>query len=156
MQHTEPEEFDLHGALQAATAAYADIGSERRFRFDALIDKGMLMGSPEMIMQLLDKLIDNAIGFSNPQDEIVITLAGDDEHYRISIANPGPPLPESMRSQLFESMVSVRQGGDVSEHLGLGLYIAKLIAEGHGGTIEAENTGNGVVFCVQLPIRQES
>lgn len=156
MQHTEPEEFDLHGALQAATVAYADIGSERRFRFDALIDKGMLTGSPEMIMQLLDKLIDNAIGFSKPQDEIVITLAGDDEHYRISIANPGPPLPESMRSQLFDSMVSVRQDGDVNEHLGLGLYIAKLIAEGHGGTIQAENTDGGVVFCVQLPIAQKS
>lgn len=153
MQHADPEEFDLHGALQAATAAYADIGSERRFRFDALIDKGVFKGSPEMIMQLLDKLVDNAIGFSQPQDEIVITLEGDDEHYRISIANPGPPLPESMRSQLFDSMVSVRQGGDAGEHLGLGLYIAKLIAEGHGGTIQAENTENGVVFCVQLPVK---
>lgn len=153
MQHADPEEFDLHGALQAATAAYADIGSERRFRFDALIDKGVFKGSPEMIIQLLDKLVDNAIGFSQPQDEIVITLEGDDEHYRISIANPGPPLPESMRCQLFDSMVSVRQDGDASEHLGLGLYIAKLIAEGHGGTIQAENTENGVVFCVQLPVK---
>ena len=144
MQQADPAEVDLHGALQAATAAYADIGSERRFRFDALIDKGVFKGSPEMIIQLLDKLVDNAIGFSQPQDEIVITLEGDDEHYRISIANPGPPLPESMRCQLFDSMVSVRKDGDASEHLGLGLYIAKLIAEGHGGQLEAAYMKNSV------------
>ncbi|NOX69945.1 MAG: hypothetical protein GXP15_12210 [Gammaproteobacteria bacterium] len=156
MQHADPETFDLRQVLQAATAAYADIGSGHRFRFDAQIDKAVLTGSPEMIMQLLDKLIDNAIGFSKLQDEIVISLDGDDEHYRISIENAGPPLPESMRLQLFDSMVSVRPDNAASEHLGLGLYIAKLIAEGHGGTIQARNIEGGVVFCVQLPVTQES
>lgn len=156
MQNIDPETFDLHEALQAATAAYKDIGSQRHFRFDAHINKAILTGSPEMIMQLLDKLIDNAIGFSKPQDEIVITLTGADNHYRISVANPGPPLPEQMRSQLFDSMVSVRNHGDTGEHLGLGLYIAKLIAAGHGGTITAENTENGVVFSARLPVNQRS
>jgi len=156
MQHADPEEFDLHQVLQAATAAYADLGSGHQFRFDAQIDTAVLTGSPEMIMQLLDKLIDNAIGFSSPQDEIVISLQGDDEHYRISIENSGPPLPESMRLQLFDSMVSVRQDSGANEHLGLGLYIARLIAEGHGGTIQARNTESGVVFCVQLPVAQEN
>ena len=47
-------------------------------------------------------------------------------------------------------MVSLRDG-DPGEHLGLGLYIARLIAEGHGGSIEAENTDDGVVFHVHLP-----
>ena len=156
MQHTEPEEFDLHGALQAATAAYADIGSERRFRFEALIDKGKLMGSPEMIMQLLDKLIDNAIAFSKPKDEIVIALESVESHYEFSVSNPGPPLPERMRSQLFDSMVSIRQDGDTDNHLGLGLYIAKLIAEGHGGEITANNTADGVKFSVRLPTNQKN
>ena len=40
---------------------------------------------------------------------------------------------------------------DDDEHLGLGLYIARLIAEGHGGSISAENTDGGVVFHVHLP-----
>jgi signal transduction histidine kinase len=156
MQHADPETFDLLAALQAATAAYADICPDRHFRFETRVDKGLLTGSPEMIMQLLDKLIDNAIGFSKPHDEIVIALTSEDEHYRISVTNPGPPLPEQMRSQLFDSMVSVRHNGATGEHLGLGLYIAKLIASGHGGSITADNTENGVVFSVQLPIDPES
>ena len=71
----------------------------------------------------------------------------------MSVTNPGAPLPEKMRTQLFDSMVSVRSGsGD--EHLGLGLYIAKLIAEGHGGNIDASNSEGGVTFTVTLPIER--
>ena len=54
-----------------------------------------------------------------------------------------------MRSQLFDSMVSVRTGDD--KHLGLGLYVAKLIAEGHGGHISADNSSDGVKFSVAVP-----
>jgi signal transduction histidine kinase len=68
----------------------------------------------------------------------------------LSASNPGPPLPDKMRTQLFDSMISVRCRGN-DEHLGLGLYIARLIAEGHGGSIRAENTDDGVTFEVQLP-----
>jgi signal transduction histidine kinase len=48
-------------------------------------------------------------------------------------------------------MVSVRADGS-DRHLGLGLYVAKLIAEGHGGRITAENTDGGVRFSVVLPL----
>jgi signal transduction histidine kinase len=55
-----------------------------------------------------------------------------------------------MRSQLFDSMVSMR-GGESSRHLGLGLYVARLIAEGHGGHISADNVEGGVCFTVAIP-----
>ncbi len=150
MQNVEPESFDLHAALRSATAAYASAWSERRFRFDGRIDDAAAHGSPELIMQMLDKLIDNAVGFSKPGDEIVIGLDHADGHYHLSVANPGPPLPDTMRGQLFDSMISVRPGG-ADEHLGLGLYIARLIAEGHGGAIDAENVDEGVEFRVRIP-----
>ena len=55
-----------------------------------------------------------------------------------------------MRSQLFHSMVSVRDRGS-DRHLGLGLYIARLIAEAHNGSVSAENIDGGVRFTVLLP-----
>ena len=70
--------------------------------------------------------------------------------YEVSVTNPGPPLPERMRSQMFDSMVSMR-GGENTRHLGLGLYVAKLIAEGHGGNIRADNVDGGVRFTVTVP-----
>jgi signal transduction histidine kinase len=94
--------------------------------------------------------VDNAVDFSNTGDEISIGLlqAGDD--LILTVTNPGPPLPDNMRNRLFESMVSVRTDAG-GENLGLGLNIAKIIAEGHSGSICGENVEGGVRFIITLP-----
>ena len=104
---------------------------------------------------MLDKLVDNAVGFSASGNTIKIGLGADDSDLVLTIMNPGPPLPARMRTQLFDSMVSMREGQS-SRHLGLGLYIAKLISEGHGGRISADNVDGGVEFEVRLPRRETS
>jgi dedicated sortase system histidine kinase len=131
MARAEPEDFDLCTVLRSTIAAYQDAYPARRFA------------------QMLDKLVANAIDFSADDDTITIGLQPNAGSLKLSVANPGPPLPERMRAQLFDSMVSVRPGDD--QHLGLGLYVAKLIAEGHGGAITATNTDDGVAFTVLLP-----
>jgi two-component system, OmpR family, sensor histidine kinase ChvG len=151
MEHAEPELFDLREALLAAVAAYRDVYPERRFEFDCRAAGTTVRGSPELLIQMLDKLVDNAADFSSTGDTIGIALESEGTELTLSVHNPGPPLPDHMRSQLFDSMVSVRTGGD-DRHLGLGLYVAKLIAEGHGGRIAAENTDGGVRFSIFLPV----
>ena len=148
MQHAEPETFDLRAALSTTVAAYRDVYPGRSFNFDTALDSTMTQGSPELIIQMLDKLVDNAVDFSSDDDTITIGLLDKDGSFLLSVMNPGPPLPEQMRSQLFDSMVSVRPGSD--KHLGLGLYVAKLIVEGHGGRIDARNTDDGVAVVVTL------
>ncbi|MDH3372343.1 MAG: ATP-binding protein [Gammaproteobacteria bacterium] len=150
MEHAEPENFELCAALTTTVAAYRDVYPDRSFRLDTDPDTTMLRGSPELIIQMLDKLVDNAVDFSAKDDTIVISLRSAEGARLLTVSNPGPPLPEQMRSQLFDSMVSVRRGGD-DKHLGLGLYVAKLIAEGHRGTIEATNSEGGVTVTVTLP-----
>jgi dedicated sortase system histidine kinase len=151
MEHAEPEQFDLRQVLDATIAAYRDVYRERSFVFDCAVDCAPTSGSPELLIQLLDKLVDNAVDFSGDGDIITISLARQDDELVFGVYNPGPSLPERMRSQLFDSMVSVRDGSD-DRHLGLGLYVAKLIAEGHGGHISAGNVADGVRFDVSLPI----
>jgi signal transduction histidine kinase len=150
MKNADPERFELRAVLESTTSAYADAYPERVFDFSSDVGDVFVMGSPELLIQMLDKLVDNAVGFSKDSDTISIALAGDAEELRLSITNPGPSLPERMRAQLFDSMVSVRSGKD-SKHLGLGLYVARLIAEGHGGRIEADNVEGGVRFTLRLP-----
>jgi signal transduction histidine kinase len=74
------------------------------------------------------------------------------------VENAGPPLPQSAIAQLFDSMVTLRAprpaaAGDEAAHLGLGLYIVRLVAEFHGGRARAVNLpgGRGVRFEVELP-----
>ena len=150
IENAEPENLDLDKVLESTIAAYADAWPERRFIFDNHATETTVFGSPELIIQMLDKLADNAVEFSSADDEIMVMLDSDSDTIAISISNPGPPLPDNMRSQLFHSMVSVRKGGG-KRHLGLGLYVARLIAEGHNGSISADNRSGGVVFTVKFP-----
>ncbi len=152
MQHAEPESFNLCAALTSAVAAYRDVYPDREFTLEMYDDSAIMQGSPELVIQMLDKLIDNAVGFSRDGDAIMLTLLADGDSLLLTVTNPGPPLPERMRYQMFDSMVSMRPGED-NKHLGLGLYVAKLIAEGHGGKISAENTANGVAVCITLPAK---
>ena len=150
IENAEPENFDLGEVLESTVAAYADAWPERQFIFDNHATDAFVFGSPELIIQMLDKLAYNAVDFSSAGDEIRVSLDNDPDGVELSISNPGPPLPDNMRTQLFHSMVSVRHG-DGERHLGLGLYVARLITEGHNGFISAENRNGGVIFTVKLP-----
>jgi len=150
MAHAEPERFDLRAVLDSTTAAYRDVYKERTFEFDSNLDSAHATGSPELLIQMLDKLVDNAVDFSDEGDTIRLGLGEQDGTYSLTVTNPGPALPDRMRAQLFDSMVSMRSGEN-TQHLGLGLYVARLIAEGHGGNIRADNVDGGVCFTVTVP-----
>lgn len=150
MAHVEPEQFDLRTVLESTTSAYRGVYTNRDFEFNSSAESTRANGSPELLTQMLDKLVDNAVDFSKDGDTIGLTLSEKDDQLLVAVTNPGPQLPERMRSQLFDSMVSMR-GGENSRHLGLGLYVARLIAEGHGGHISADNVEGGVCFTVSLP-----
>ena len=65
-----------------------------------------------------------------------------------------PPLPAAMQGRLFDSLVSLRdkaRPGD-APHLGLGLYVVRLVAERHAGSVSARNLddGSGVAFSITL------
>jgi signal transduction histidine kinase len=149
MRNAEPEIFDLHNVVVSMVAAYRDVYAKRHFVLETEPAIASMQGSPELIIQMLDKLIENAVDFSGDDDTISIGLGAGNGQLQLTVSNPGPPLPERMRTQLFDSMVSVRNGDH--QHLGLGLYVARLIAEGHGGKIDAANIEHGVVFKVTLP-----
>ena len=107
---------------------------------------------------MMGKLLDNALDFATPGTPIRVTLERGEERFRLAVANQGPPLPENMAGQLFDFLVSVRESGqrrDEKPHLGLGLYLVRLVAEAHGGSVRAENLpdGDGVRFAVVLPGR---
>ncbi|MGB5489563.1 MAG: ATP-binding protein, partial [Woeseiaceae bacterium] len=150
MSNVEPESFDFRKALASTVDAYCDAYTDRSFIFDCDLLDAQMHGSPELLIQMLDKLVDNAVGFSDMADTITIGLTETDGYFQLSVSNPGPPLPERMRTQMFDSMVSVRPG-DSDRHLGLGLYIARLVVVGHGGNISADNIDGGVLIQVRLP-----
>lgn len=150
----EPEEFDLSALVREAGEAYRALLAPRRFDVQVANARIDLHGAPELIVQALDKLIDNARSFCPDDGWIRIALTQAAHGAVLSVANAGPPLPEAMRDKLFDSLVSVRSRNraDGSIHLGLGLHVVKLVVELHHGVIHASDlpAGDGVQFDLHL------
>src|SRR6516225_5750732 len=149
----ERVDFDLVAVLDSAVAAYRSAFPTRAFTGELPPGPIMLHGAPDLIVQMLDKLIDNAADFSSPGATIAVRLRLEPAAALIEVENPGPPLPGHLRGRLFESLWQSRPDGDSRPHFGLGLYIVRLIAEFHGGEAAARSLPGegGVRVTVRLP-----
>lgn len=156
IQSAERVTFDLVPVLSSAVESYRIGFPERSFQADLIPGPLEIEGSPELVVQLLDKLVDNAVDFSPPGSTITVRLIREaSEHVVLEVDNPGPRLAPESREHLFESLWQSRPGSDSRPHFGLGLYIVRLIAEFHGGHAQATDLpdGSGARFSVRLLTR---
>jgi len=157
LSQTDKSDFNLFDVVNGCIQGYQQIYPKLTIEYQVSTEKLTLLGSPEHIAQLLDKVITNAVEFSQDK-QIFVSIEQKSKEVIIHISNNGVLLPETMKQRLFDSMVSVRniphRSEDKTPHLGLGLYIARLICEFHGGRITANNHHNpqGVTVSVVLPI----
>ena len=107
----------------------------------------------DAMAQMLDKLVQNAVDFALPGTPVAISLSASAKRVYVRVDNNGAVLGADIADGLFNSMVSSRQdGGESGSHLGLGLYIVRLITEFHNGAVSASNLpdGSGVRFEVVM------
>ncbi len=112
-----------------------------------------VMASEVRLVQLLDKLIANAVDYHDIGSTIHITAESQDATVLLSVSNHGACLPND-KQRIFELFVSLRDTKHKnSENFGLGLYIVKLIVESHGGQVSAEDLPDrsGARIKVSLP-----
>jgi two-component system sensor histidine kinase ChvG len=151
----EREHFDLAEVVGGCVEGYRLAHPERVFAFEAGPAPYPVSGAPDLVAQILDKLAANAVEFSNPGSVIRFELRREASTASLCVSNDGPPLPADMQDRLFESMISVRDKQPQGEpHLGLGLYIVRLIAEFHGARASARNRedASGVEIRIDFPL----
>ena len=157
LESEEFEKIDLHMLVQNYLANCRAAHPDYSFEYHGTEREAVVEASDFRIEQLLDKLIDNAIDFSEPGTAIRVGLASTASDVALSVSNPGPTIePDSLKT-VFDSMVSVRENNpDNRLHFGMGLYVVRVIAEHHGGSVKAENlpSGLGVTIRVTLPFEQ--
>lgn len=104
--------------------------------------------------QTLSNLMGNAIQYGDDSSAVTTTIKGTDRAYvEVSVHNSGSPIPADVQKTIFQSWTRARvEGPGRHPHLGLGLYIARLIAEAHGGEIAVTSTQEaGTTFTFRLP-----
>ncbi|MFK7994794.1 MAG: ATP-binding protein [Granulosicoccus sp.] len=156
VQGAQTEHVNLAQWLQASVSLYQQVYPDIQFvlRPGNLPSLSVIV-SPELLQQAMDKLVDNAVSFSS-DDTVVLQLTIDESHAEryamLAVANRGPAIDEDQAAQLFDPLVSHRVSSGDDMHLGLGLYIVRLIAEGSGGEVFALNRSGWVVFGLLLPL----
>lgn len=154
LTHDQQEEIELNRAMlmwlhHSWQPAFPDVD----FRYEGVEQPILFSGDPGRLHQMLDKLIENAVSFHTKNTPIQIDLTRPTEHQiKIVVENKGPVIPDELKSQIFNSMVSSRKQSDNQPHLGLGLYIAREIASQYRGTIKAESNSDssGARFIITL------
>ncbi|WP_417515557.1 histidine kinase dimerization/phospho-acceptor domain-containing protein [Marinobacter sp.] len=152
--NADKEAFDLAHVISEATKAYQILDPHHQFNYTGPESGINLTGSPELMVQLLDKLVDNARDFTPPNGRIITGLEQTESRVCLSVFNEGSTLPVNPDTSIFSPFVSVREGREEG-HLGQGLLIVQLIADFHSGRVEAANevqsSIDGVCFRVIIP-----
>ncbi|MDG2087159.1 MAG: ATP-binding protein [Arenicellaceae bacterium] len=154
MQLDEREVFDFPKMLEDYVDGCRHTHPDREFRFSVFKQPSYIDGHPDHIVQMLDKLIDNALDFAVPGTPIRLIVRELHGHVILDIANQGKILPEGMAERIFEPLVSLGRSDAKKTRLGMGLYIVTLIARFHQGNVSARNNvlGDGVTFRISFPL----
>lgn len=153
LQSADVERFDLCKVVEGCIEGYRLAFAPQTIELTRPNQECMVTGLPDAMAQMLDKLMQNAVDFAAEGSTIRVQIANTAGNVILTVANTGPPLPADT-SALFDSMISIREDAQGGEHLGLGLHIARLIAEFHDGKISAANLhdGSGVVIEIVMPL----
>ncbi|HEY4013447.1 MAG TPA: HAMP domain-containing sensor histidine kinase [Polyangiaceae bacterium] len=144
------------GDLRRETVAIVDIVSAARAELapasadwsDALEPPALrVLGHAGLLVRLLHALYENAIQASAPRPPRIVTRARTfGGRVVVEVSDDGPGVPADVAARVFDPLVTAREGGT-----GLGLSLARRIAEGHGGSIAlVEHEGAGATFRVDL------
>jgi PAS domain S-box-containing protein len=153
--HVQPVEFP--GIVNNAVESVAPAAEAKGVRLESILDPQArpVSGDPERLQQVLWNLLSNAVKFTGRGGKVQVRLERVNSHVEVSVADTGIGISPEFLPHVFERFrqadaSSAREKGG----LGLGLSIARQLAEMHGGTIEAASSGlgQGSTFTLKLPL----
>ena len=142
-----PELMKSAVATLEAVARRKQIGLELRVEMErpASLDE-------KLVRRAIENLVGNAVKYTPAGKDIAVVVRQVASAVVIEVADRGPGIPADMRASMFEKFGSVEaKKGGIRKGIGLGLYMVKLVAEGHGGKVEIlDRDGGGALFRLQL------
>jgi signal transduction histidine kinase len=142
------------GELVEESVALAELGQDEvRVRADVRRPVPRVRGDRERLKQVLTNLIDNAVKYSPVGGCVDVAAYANDGAVRVDVRDEGPGIAREDQQLIFEKFGRVTVGGGAKPGTGLGLFIARSIAEAHGGSLRVRSTPHrGATFTLELPL----
>ena len=150
-------EISLSDAAEDCALAFEPVAFEAGKPLEYRVAPGAaVLGDGGKLRQLISILLDNAVKYGAAGGTITLTLEKTDRQARLTVANPGEPIPAEQLGRLFERFYRADASRGEQSGFGLGLSIAALIAQEHKGTLKAESGREGTRFVFTVPLSQMS
>jgi sigma-B regulation protein RsbU (phosphoserine phosphatase) len=143
---------DLHEAVSRAISEVGSVHPNRVFVHNATGD-GLVNADGGRLAQAAGNLLANAVAYGARDLPINVTTSVDETQFCIQVQNSGLPIPAKLLVSMFDAMTR----GEVDEmgvrSVGLGLFIVREIARGHGGEVAVTSTvEEGTTFAIRIPV----
>lgn len=149
------QRIDLTAIVAEALESFAPSRRARVRLRDVPLDVSAC-GDPTQLVRVVRNLIDNAIKYSPESEQVDVHVRAPGDHVQVVVRDRGPGVAAESIESVFERF---RRGSlkERTDSSGLGLYISRGIARGHGGDVTyADADGGGAVFTLQLPARDDA
>jgi signal transduction histidine kinase len=151
----ERKPVELAGLVREVLETFGPLAEKKHARLEGQVAPELrARGHRNRLLEVLSNLVDNAIKFTRDGGSVTIGVERSGRELVVSVADTGPGIPREQLPHVFERFWKARKKQGVG--LGLGLSIAKLLVEAHGGRIWVESElGKGATFRFTLPQADE-
>ncbi|MET0499359.1 MAG: HAMP domain-containing sensor histidine kinase [Steroidobacteraceae bacterium] len=138
-------EVDLRRTLQSVCEIYAPVAEDRRISFDLEAAEGTLVvrGDPQLLLEALSNIVDNAIKFTPQSGKVHIEVTDSVRGIRVDVSDTGPGIAPAERGMVLQRFY---RGASVNRSItgsGLGLSIVAAIVKLHGFKLEITSAPSG-------------
>jgi two-component system sensor histidine kinase KdpD len=150
MLERQPER--VSAVVHAAIESLGQLAASHPIRLEIAEEEPCIMADSELVVQMIKQLLDNALKYSPAGKPITVSVSEENALVNIAVRDEGQGLTDLEQSRVFEKFYRGRADHQGIQGTGMGLAIAREIAEAHGGAIRVEcQLGHGCRFTVTLP-----
>jgi signal transduction histidine kinase len=152
----QPTSVSVLAVVEPVGRALRAVASARAVRLDVTVPSDLVAPlDPDLFRRVIENLVLNAIRHTGAGDRIEIAASSDGQALRLVVCNTGPGISETERARLFQK--DWTGGGGEWRNVGLGLYLCRLVAQAHRGSIAlVDRPGWNVAFEIAVPLVEGS
>lgn len=153
-----PVECDVREMVENICLRFVTMARQKHidFAFELPAEKLQASADKEALTKIVSNLLSNALKYAQSYARLKMTVENDPARFRVTVVNDGPVVPEGMREKIFQPFVQYRDGKHVIAGTGIGLTLARSLAELHGGTLIMDPSTEINRFVLTVPVVHQS